>query len=400
MAARGLSSHAPGGVELAVDAPIKYERQGRAHVVELHRPRALNALSWEMVDIMRRIYTGIEQQAVAGAPTGDVVVLRGSGHKAFCAGGDVVQITTAPPEAQTVHFFRDKYQLDYGIATLRTPHVSLIDGITMGGGCGVAINGAYRVATERTMLAMPEAGIGFFCDVGGSHFLPRLNPAYPGLAAFLGLTAGRLQGGDVYHAGFATHFVPSAALPDLVTALQGLDVSGTASTRGTAAWTAAAHQAVQQTLARFHQTPPPLTLTPLLPVLRDCFQTASLETTLAQLEKVANGNNEGTAAQWAASARQKMQAHSPTSLRIIWEQLHQGATWDLREALRREYNIAQAYMSLRLTADFKEGVRAVLIDKDNRPAWRPADLREATPAYAMKFLDFEQETLALHRLVE
>uniref|UniRef100_A0A0M3JDW4 3-hydroxyisobutyryl-CoA hydrolase, mitochondrial n=1 Tax=Anisakis simplex TaxID=6269 RepID=A0A0M3JDW4_ANISI len=138
-----------------------------------------------------------------------LIVMKGAGDKAFCAGGDVVAVTKSykvNDPAQTLHkdFFREEYLLNYEIGTCKVPYVAIIDGITMGGGCGLSVHGRFRVATERTMLAMPETALGLFPDVGGSYFLPRLNH---NIGPFLALTGFRLNGADVYHSGVATHYV-------------------------------------------------------------------------------------------------------------------------------------------------------------------------------------------------
>ena len=143
------------------------------------------------------------------------IVLAGAG-RAFCAGGDVkaaVAAVEAGDPAAAARFFRTEYRLNYALARLGTPHVALLDGVAMGGGAGVSVHGPFRVATERTLFAMPECGIGLFPDVGTTHFLPRLAG---GLGAWLGLTGARLTGADALAAGVATHFIPSSRLPALV----------------------------------------------------------------------------------------------------------------------------------------------------------------------------------------
>ena len=379
----------------AAAPPVLSERQGQAHIFTLNRPKALNALNWEMVNQLHPLYTSLEQDARAGlASAPSVVVLRGSGAKAFCAGGDVVEITTAPASARKVHFFRDEYRLIYGISRMLLPHVSVIDGITMGGGCGVSLNGAFRVATERTTLAMPEASIGFFCDVGGSHFLSRLSPALPGLAPYLGLTAGRLSGADVFHAGLATHFVRSERVEALVAALAGLRrAEGAGGDEG--ARRARLHGDVREVLAQFQEREvPDVSFRGDLPAIKEAFEVGSLEHVVVRLTEMSARTADPHHA-WAQKTLKKVMAGSPTSLRIIWEQLHQGRHWNLAETLQREYNIAQAYMSREFTSDFIEGVRAVLVDKDNAPKWNPVHLSDTSHTYAMRFFDYQKELIEL-----
>ncbi|TKR68250.1 hypothetical protein L596_024256 [Steinernema carpocapsae] len=184
-------------------------------LITLNRPKALNALNLPMV---RSFYPQLKEWNDDKRIS--MVIVKGSGEKAFCAGGDVLSVTKSAKanDGSTVHkdFFYEEYQLNHLIGTLSKPYVALIDGITMGGGCGLSVNGRFRVATERTMLAMPETALGLFPDVGGSYFLSRLRS---NLGMFLALTGYRLQGADVYHAGLATHIINSSDLAELEKAL-------------------------------------------------------------------------------------------------------------------------------------------------------------------------------------
>jgi len=137
------------------------------------------------------------------------IILKGAGEKAFCAGGDVVDIVTT----KNIDFFKKEYTLDYLISTLKVPHIAIMDGIVMGGGVGVSVNGKYRIATENSLFAMPETQIGFFCDVGGSHFLSRLEGS---LGMYLGLTGERLKGEQLASAGIATHYCPKEKIDILL----------------------------------------------------------------------------------------------------------------------------------------------------------------------------------------
>ena len=137
--------------------------------------------------------------------------MKGAGEKSFCAGGDVRAVTEGAFE-DGKSFFRDEYRLNALIGSFKKPYIAIIDGITMGGGVGLSVHGKYRVATERTMFAMPETAIGLFPDVGGGHFLPRMTGK---LGLYLGLTGFRLKGRDVQKSGVATHFVESSKLEEL-----------------------------------------------------------------------------------------------------------------------------------------------------------------------------------------
>ncbi|XP_067618671.1 3-hydroxyisobutyryl-CoA hydrolase, mitochondrial isoform X2 [Eurosta solidaginis] len=171
----------------------------------LNRPKALNALNLEMT---RKVYKHLKKCEM----TKSMVIIKGAGDKAFCAGGDVRSIVEAGATEESKSFFREEYTLNALIGNYVIPYIAIIDGITMGGGVGLSVHGKYRVATERTLFAMPETAIGLFPDVGGSYFLPRLEGK---LGLYLGLTGYRLKGDDVLKAGIATHFCESTKLEDL-----------------------------------------------------------------------------------------------------------------------------------------------------------------------------------------
>lgn len=199
---------------------ILAEELGIVGRMTLNRPKALNALTCSMVEDMAAILREWESKPSIG-----VVLLKGSGDRAFCAGGDVkavVQLGRKGDYETALRFFRSEYQLNYAIASLSKPYVALIDGITMGGGAGVSIHGKYRVATEKTVFAMPECAIGLMPDIGASYFLTRL--LRPPLGLYLALTGARLKGIDVMHAGLATHYVPTHLLGRLEKAVLGLDI--------------------------------------------------------------------------------------------------------------------------------------------------------------------------------
>src|SRR5437588_12770338 len=198
---------------------ILFGREDGVATVTLNRPQALNAFTLDM-------YRRFDPMLRAWAEDSSVkaVLIRGAGERAFCAGGDVRAIYEAGrglsgDRSLTSVFFREEYELIRRIHRYPKPYVAIIDGITMGGGAGVSVNGAYRVATERTMLAMPETGIGLFPDVGATRFLNRC----PGqLGRYLGLTGARIGPADALYCGFATHFVPRESVPELVAALENL----------------------------------------------------------------------------------------------------------------------------------------------------------------------------------
>ena len=326
-------------------------REGGLGTITINRPQALNALT---LDNYRRFAPAL--RGWAADPLVRAVVVRGAGDRAFCAGGDVRAVYDAgrgisgDPDLPAV-FFREEYQLIRQIHGFPKPYIAIIDGITMGGGAGISVNGAYRVATQRTLFAMPETGIGLFPDVGATRFLNRC-PGYVG--RYLGLTGVRLAGADALYCGFATHFMKRESIEALLAELgKAPDVE---------AW-----------LGRFAVDPGPAPLAAMRPAIDRCFTGESVEAILAALAAEASGG--GAHAAWAEETRATLLTKSPTSLKITLRQLTVGREFDLDAALAREYRLTQHVMAAH---DFYEGVRAMLIDRDRQPHWRPATLAEVS----------------------
>jgi enoyl-CoA hydratase len=331
---------------------ILFERRGRLAVVTLNRPKALNALSLGMC---RAIFDGLGSWPAD--PDVQAVLVKGEGERAFCAGGDIRALydllKAEGPEA-AAGFYAVEYPMNARLHRFRKPYVSLLDGITMGGGVGVSVHGSHRVATERTVFAMPETGIGFFPDVGATYVLPRLGG---GLGLYLGLTGVRLRAADCLQAGLATHYVPAGRLPELELALAEADLSGDA------------HAAVDAVLERFGGDPGPAAVAELRPRIDACFDQPSLEAVLDALAREETG--------WGRSQLDLLASKSPTSLAVAFRQLRSGDTLDFDAAMRLEYRLVHRFMA---GHDFREGVRALLVDKDNTPAWRPARLQDVSVA--------------------
>ncbi len=321
-----------------MDAEIQFHRSGSLGRIVLDRPKALNALTPDQIHAMHP-----RLEAWAADPAVVSVTIEGAGEKAFCAGGDIKLLhdaCKAGDRAAVATFYREEYRLNRRIKTLPKPYVALIDGIVMGGGVGVSVHGAFRVATERTLFAMPETGIGFFPDVGGSFFLPRLPGA---VGMYLGLTGARLGAADALHVGVATHFVDSARLPALSEALaQAGDAVG-----------------VEAVLARFHQEPGPAPIDGRRALIDRCFGGATLAEVTAALEAEADP--------WAAETLMALRRKSPHLVAVSFEMIRRGATLSFDECMRMEFRLA---MALAPAHDFIEGIRALLIDKDNKPQWR------------------------------
>src|SRR5436190_20265425 len=333
------------------DEDILFGCEGNVATVTLNRPQALNAFTLDM-------YRRFDPMLRAWAEDSSVkaVLIRGAGERAFCAGGDVRAIYEAGrglsgDRSLTSVFFREEYELIRHIHRYPKPYVAIIDGITMGGGAGVSVNGAYRVATERTMLAMPETGIGLFPDVGATRFL-NLCPGRIG--CYLGLSGARVGAADALYCRFATHYVPRERVPALIAALTG---SG----------------GVKETLAGFAADPGPAPIRARQPAIDRCFAGDTVEAMLDALQREAAGG--GPDAEWAGETHAGLLTKSPTSLKITLRQLITGRGFDIEAALALEYRLTQYVMA---GHDFYEGVRAVVVDKDQKPRWRPATLAEVT----------------------
>jgi enoyl-CoA hydratase len=331
---------------------ILFGQGGGVATITLNRPQALNAFTLGMYRALAPMLRQWEED-----PEIRAVLIRGAGDRAFCAGGDIRAIYEAgrglsgDRELVSV-FFRKEYQIIRHIHRFPKPYLALIDGITMGGGAGVSVNGAYRIATERTLLAMPETGIGLFPDVGATRFL-NLCPGHVG--RYLGLTGARIGPADALYCGFATHHVRRERVPELAAELERI-----------------AGQAMEELLKRFAADPGPPPLAARRAAIDRCFAGETVEAILVALEHEAAG---GADAEWAAQTRAALLTKSPTSLKITLRQLITGQDYDIEGALALEYRLTQHVMA---GHDFYEGVRAVVVDKDQKPRWRPATLAEVS----------------------
>ncbi|MFG1300423.1 enoyl-CoA hydratase/isomerase family protein [Xanthobacter sp. V3C-3] len=351
---------------MTTEPEVLLDVKGEAGVITLNRPKALNALNLPMV---REILPRLRQWAKDPAVTR--VIIKATGEKAFCAGGDVRTLYDLGREGRTAEslaFWREEYVLNDYIGSFPKPYVALIDGICMGGGFGLSAHGAHRVAGERYLFAMPEVNIGLFPDVGGTHVLPRLPGAF---GVFLALTGSRIRAPEALACGLATDRVPSAAFADLEAALcAGGDVDATI----------AAHRA----------PPAPSAFTDRADFIADTFGRPDLAAILAALDSAGAGT--GPHAEFAAATARDIRTKSPTSLAITMEQMRRGGALDLGECLKLEMRVVT-----RVAAghDFYEGVRAVLVDRDNAPKWQPARLEDIDPAVISAHFDPIPEELEL-----
>ncbi|MBA3526724.1 MAG: enoyl-CoA hydratase/isomerase family protein [Sphingomonas sp.] len=321
-------------------------RQGAVGRLRLNRPKAIHALTTAMCDTMSQALLRWRDDHEVQA-----VVIDHAEGRGFCAGGDVVMLAKSGADdgSQAREFFFAEYRLNHLLFTYPKPTIALMDGITMGGGVGISLPCTHRIATENTRLAMPETGIGLFPDVGGGWYLSRL----PGrVGQFMALTGARLDGAECHYLGLATNYVQQSSLAALVERiLAGPDRIGGA-------------------LGSASATPPePKIAANLAPITRT-FAADTLEQIEAALE--ADGSP------WAKAELATIRIKSPLSCKVSLRLLAQGAgRASFADEMRAEYALAGNVVR---THDFGEGVRALLIDKDNEPQWDPATPEAVTEA--------------------
>jgi enoyl-CoA hydratase/carnithine racemase len=339
---------------------IAHSVEGHVGSVTLNRPKKLNALDMEMVRQLRDVYDG--WVLAADSPV-KCIVLDGAGGKAFCAGGDMasVQIASIAGESLPQDFFFEEYQLNNIIATMferqGIPQIALWDGITMGGGVGLSVHGRFRVATEKTLWAMPETGIGLFPDVGGTYMLSRVTGGLP-VGLYIGLTGARLGAADCIDSGLATHYIPQSRLGLLHQELVAMGEGAADDTK------------IESILDALRAGEEPSTdkalLKPNADAIQRCFSGSTAEEIVSNLESEPG--------EWAAKTLIDLKRMSPTSIKVTMEAcaLHAGSECTISDALSMEYRISQRCMRPQPHSDFYEGIRAVLIDKDQEPVWDPA----------------------------
>ena len=312
-------------------------RQGAAGRITLNRPQALHALNEEMCLTMDAAL-----KAWADDPEIELVVVdHAEGTRGFCAGGDIRMLAEsgAADGSAAQAFFWAEYRLNVRIKNYPKPYVAFIDGVTMGGGVGISVHGSHRVATERTTFAMPETGIGLFPDVGGGWFLPRLGPP---LGMWLALTGERLKGGDVCAAGVATNYCESK----VVGAVKASVCEGDLTLLEAMDWDEAGS-------FEKHRE-----------VIERCFWKPTVEDILMALE--------AEPGEWARAQAAILKTKSPQTLKVAHRQLALGLQMKtFEDNMRMEFRIGCRQVH---SHDFQEGVRAVIIDKDNKPNWNPATL--------------------------
>lgn len=316
-----------------------------------------------------------------------MIIIGGAGPKAFCAGGDVAALVEknasgAEGRAESQAYFGLEYKLDHLIATYPKPYIAYMDGITMGGGVGLSVHAPIRIATERTLFAMPETTIGFFPDVGGSFFLPRLEGR---IGTYLALTSERLKGVNAFYAGIATHYIDSSSLSSLTARLAELVFKDYEDMYSRLATIAA-------TIAEFDtglpHDEPMLLAGELRKAIDRCFGYTEVESIIRALEEEEkNTKVPQHIRDWATSTLKTLSERSPTSLKVALKQMELGRQWSINEAFKNEYHIAGSFMS---HPDFDSGVSARLIHKPTTtPAWNPPSLQDVTRQDVDKFFDHQ-----------
>jgi enoyl-CoA hydratase len=336
---------------------------GVGHVT-LDRPQALNALSYSMIRELTDVFTGWRHDSEVA-----LVVLDGAGERGFSAGGDIRELyeyATNGNAGEAREFFRSEYRLDAMIARYPKPVVAIMDGITMGGGIGLAGHAAIRIVTERSRVAMPETRIGFTPDVGGSWLLARA----PGeLGVHLALNSRTMDAADALHAGFADSFVPSERIPHLLQALAERADPGSPA----------------EIVMLFDETPGPSTLALARDWVDACYSAPTVREIIARLRAFADGRQPQAAAAYAAAAADELETLSPTALTVTLESVRRArALPTLEAALEQEFRLVSWFIEQH---DLREGIRAQVIDKDRSPRWSPGTLEGVDPRLAAHVIE-------------
>lgn len=330
---------------------ILFDQKGHVGLITLNRPKALNALNHGMAVALHK-----QLDIWAVDDTVHAVVITGAGEKGFCAGGDVVSLYHSglkwkeggdAASTDWRDFFHDEYLMNSAIHHFPKPYIAIMDGITMGGGVGVSVHGSHRIATERTMMAMPETGLGLIPDVGGGYFLPRL-PGETGM--FLALKGERVKAADCLYLGICHAFMTSDTIEAFIETLASFETIN--------------DQVIAEVIATFAGTPEGGRIEAQREDIDRLFAGDSLDQIFTNLENDAKTEN----GEWAMGQLAKLKKMSPTSMKVTFEQLKRGKSLDFNDNLINEFRAVCLIMA---ENDFYEGVRAILLDKDMAPKWNP-----------------------------
>ncbi|MGH8404878.1 MAG: enoyl-CoA hydratase/isomerase family protein [Pseudomonas sp.] len=348
------------------DEVLAHVRNHIGHLT-LNRPAGLNALTLDMVRSLSR-----HLQAWADDPQVHAVVLRGAGEKAFCAGGDIRSLYDSFKSGDTLHedFFVEEYALDLAIHNYRKPVLALMDGFVLGGGMGLVQGADLRVVTDRSRLAMPEVAIGYFPDVGGSYFLPRISGE---LGIYLGVTGVQMRAADALCCGLADWDRDSTRLADLDQRLDRLE------------WHDSPLKDLQGLLASLAvQQLPDAPLAALRPAIDHFFALPDVPSIVEQLQQVTVADSHD----WALTTASLMQTRSPLAMAVTLQMLRRGRHLPLEQCFALELHLDRQWFA---RGDLIEGVRALLIDKDKTPRWNPPTLQALEADHVESFFrDFDK----------
>lgn len=346
-------------------AVIAVRRGHLGHLI-LNRPEAINALTREMIGLLREALEGW-----AHDPDVAAVLLTGAGERGLCAGGDIVSIyrDASTGGEGSAQFWREEYHLNHLIATYPKPYVAVMDGLVLGGGVGLSAHGSVRVVTQRSSIGMPETGIGFFPDVGGTRLLARA----PGeLGTHLALTAGSVSAGDAIAIGLADVYLPSGDIDGFIAELAGLKPG------------AGAAGDLASIVSLYAQQPPEAPLLAERHWIDEAYRGDDVSSVLARVRAAGAGESGAAGGHGAAKdAARRIARNSPTALAVTLHALRSVAHLpDLAAALEQEYRIAVRFLRC---PDLAEGIRAQVIDKDRQPRWQPQDVAAVTSAVVSPF---------------
>ena len=324
---------------------IKSRAIGNLGHITLNRPKALNALTYAMCEEITRLLVAWEKDPNIGA-----VIMDGAGDRAFCAGGDVILLHDSGKagDKRAENFWRIEYALNELIHRYSKPYITLIDGFVMGGGVGLSVHGRLRIAGDDTIFAMPETGIGYFPDVGGTYFLPRLGMD---VGQWLGLTGARLDAGQTCAVGVANAYVPSDQHDALIKALGKAKLDGSDS-------------AVANVMMGFVKAPP---ASEPIPEAVKAFGAKTVPAILRELDQ--------DGSKWAAKQAKNIRRKSPLAMCVSFEAIRRGSKLNFKEVMTQELDLSLGFLK---TQDFYEGIRAQLIDKDRNPKWSHGDVNAVT----------------------
>ncbi len=333
---------------MSSEPEILFWRRGCVGHIKFNRPKLLNALNYEMVVQIQEQLNKWKNDPKVGA-----IIIQGEGERAFCAGGDIRRLAEARKKEGIGYchdFFSSEFTLNRTVSSYPKPYIAILDGITMGGGVGLSVHGHYRISTERTLFAMPETGIGYFPDVGASYFLPRCPGA---IGMYLGLTGARLKPGDSLRAGIATHYIEARLIKDIIENIEDLPLTSDIGNK------------VDLLLSEYNTKLEDETLTSNLEAINNCFSKTSVEDILNCLGEIGD--------EWSRQTLLNIRQKSPTSLKVTFRQLKEGKDMSFDDCMVMELRLALRFMEGK---DFYEGVRAVIIEKDNQPQWAPSHVED------------------------